>query len=104
MYRLESSLNVYQRLKQCLFEIHPEIKLVLASCDYALASLGFVDYPPCVIHVDLTQEDMEELLEELMDFEIDSVDMPELSKEYQTYVKYGWMWDIFYSAEYIDPC
>jgi len=103
MYRLEVPLDVYQRLKQCLFEIHPEIKLVLASCDYALASLGFVDQPPCVIHVDLTQEDMEQLLDELMDFEIASVDMPEQSKEYQACVKYGWLWDIFYSAEYIDP-
>ena len=80
---------MYKRLKLLLFEIHPEIKLVLASCDYALASLGFVDQPPCVIHVDITQEEMEKLLDELMDFEIASVDMPERSKEYQAYVKYG---------------
>ena len=45
---------------------------------------------------------MEKLLDELMDFEIASVDMPERSKEYQAYVKYGWLWNLFYSAEYID--
>ncbi|MBR5429271.1 MAG: hypothetical protein IK116_01960 [Firmicutes bacterium] len=103
MYQLAVPLNVYQRIKQNLFEIHPEIKVALVSCDYALASLGFVGQPPCVIHVDLTQEGMEQLLDELMDYEIDSVDMPKQSKEYQAYVKYGGLWDIFYSAERIDP-
>ena len=108
MYKLELSLDVYQRLEKCLSEIHPEINLILVSCDYALASLGFVAQPPCTIQVDMTEQECEALLDELMQYETDAYNQPdtqmlEKTLEYQTYDKYGWMWDIFYSAEYIEP-
>ncbi len=108
MYRLELSLDVYQRLKQNLAEIRPDIKLSLVSCDYALASLGFVDRPPCIINADLTKQEYESLLDELMEYEIDAYNQPiderniEKTPAYQKYVRYGWMWDVFYSAEYMD--
>lgn len=108
MYKLELPLDEYQRLEKCLSEIHPEINLVLVSCDYALADLGFVESPPCVIKVELTEQECEALLYELMRYEVDAFNQPddqisEKTPAYQTYVKYGWMWDIFYSAEYIEP-
>ena len=107
MYKLELKLDVYRRLELCLSEIHPEIKLILVSCDYALAALGFADQPPCTVHVDMTEPERETLMDELMQYEIDAFNQPdtqilEKTPAYQLYEKYGWMWDIFHSAKYID--
>lgn len=99
IYKIELSLEVYEKMKQCLSEIHPEIILNLVSCDYQLASLGFVKSPPCVVEFDLTDEQMNNLLDELMELETDSVEMPKDSPEYQAYEKYGWMWSYLYYAE-----
>lgn len=108
MYKLELSLDVYQRLEKCLSEIHPEINLIFVSCDFTLASLGFAEQPPCVIHADLTRGELESLLDDLMQYEIDAYNPPETqgeperTPEDQKFIRYGWMWDIFYSAEYIE--
>lgn len=94
MLHLEMPLNDYEKLNHCLSEIHPEILLNLVACDQALASLGFVESPSCVIEVNSTNDELDKLLGELMLFEIATVDMPCQSKEYQLLVKYGWMWDV----------
>lgn len=110
MYRLDLPLNTYRELKQRLSEIHPEIELTLVSCDYALAALGFVDEPPCIVHFDMTEEELDDLLDDLMEYEIDAFQVDngtqsawEKTPEYQAYVKYGWMWNVFYYAKTIEP-
>ena len=108
MYRLDISLPTYESMKQRLSEIHPEIELELIVCDYALVTLGFVKDPPCIVHVDLTEEAYNDLMTELMDFEIAAYNQPESERHpektpvYQQYLRYGWMWDYFYWAKIWD--
>ena len=102
MYQLEISLDKYEKLKQCLSEIHPEIAVTLVSFDYALASMGFAEQPPCTVDVDLTEEGCRELLDELMQYEIDAYNQEgsyykiKKTPQYQKYLRYGWMWDLFH--------
>lgn len=101
MYQLKMPLKEYEKMKECLAELHPEIDLELISCDYALATLGFAESPPCAIHVSLTREQMDILLDELDMFDMDTGIYPEWSLEYQKARKYAWMWPAFSSAEWI---
>ena len=44
-------------------------------------------------------KEMNTLLDELMEYETDSVDMPESSLQYKRYERYGWMYDLLLCAE-----
>ena len=103
MFKLSMSLKEYERLRQSLSEIHPEILFEVVSCDYALAALGFVSSPPCEFTVNVTNDKLEELLDELMDLEINAVGLPEHTEAYRRYQKYGWMWDVLRFAEPMTP-
>ena len=99
MYRLKISLEVYEKLKMCLGEIRPGFNVILTFCDYALSDLGFVSSPPCIVDVLIDTKEMNTLLDELMEYETDSVDMPESSLQYKRYERYGWMYDLLLCAE-----
>lgn len=102
MYRLKMSLKEYERLKECLSELHLEIILELVSCDYALAKLGFVESPPCVIHVPIEEEQMEELMDELDWFDYEASEEPVWSPKGKRARRYAWMSSVFLHAEQIE--
>ena len=108
MYKLELSKKEYELFKNTLAEFRPNIKIELIQCDEALERLGFCESAPCIIHVDLTKEDMETLIDELMQLEMDAFNT-ETGEDplpndplYMLYKKFGWMWGYFYSAEWIE--
>ena len=108
MYKIEMSKTVYESLKSDLEKFRPNIQLILVECDDALERLGFCESAPCIVHVDLTEEEMELLLDDLMQLEIDAYNT-ETGKDplpndpfYLLYREFGWMWGVFHDAEWID--
>lgn len=85
----------------------PDIRLRMIDCDYHLERLGFCDSAPCVIRFEITEEERDWLMEQLMDMEGSAytTDSPsETSPEYKRYKKYNWIWDLLFYADYVpDP-
>ena len=102
MYQLKMPLKEYEKLKENLLELHPEIVLELVSCDYALTALGFAESPPCVIRVPITGEQMEALMDELNWFDYEASEEPMWSPKGKRALRYAWMSSIFLHAELIE--
>lgn len=98
MYRWETDKNTYLRLKECLNELHPEIKIEMIACDENLEKLRFAQSAPCVVNLCLTKEQRKNLLDELEMIEMDAIDFRD-RKSNERYEKYGWLWDAFYDLE-----
>lgn len=99
----------YERIKALLPDIKPDIKITLVCCDDNLEKMGFCSSAPCIVCFDLSLDELEKLLDDLMQIEVDAFntadgnDPPENDPYYQKYLKYGWLWDImFYAKEDID--
>lgn len=108
MYQLEIEKSVYMKLINCLPELISDVDIQLITCDENLASLGFVKDPPCLLQIDITSEQLEALLEELIWMETeaysDEKGMEEESgKAYERYARYGWLYDYLYDLSEIDP-
>lgn len=100
---IETTETTYLMLKECLNEIYPSIKVELISCDPALKALGFVKEVPCTIKVDATSQQLQDVLDLAIDFEVAAYNTPsgfdKKSEEYRDYERYGWLYDFFY--EYV---
>ena len=105
MIYLNIDKNTYSQINELLPDIWPEIQIELLVMDENLERLGFCESAPCRVSVDLSAEEYEQLLDELMQLEIDAYNTRdgknplEDDPEYIRYCKYGWMWDVLYSAE-----
>ena len=106
MYQLEMKKVTYNNFKVGLKEFRPNIKFYLVSCDDALEQLGFCNSAPCVVNVDITQEERNTLIDDLLQLEIDlfsKYDIPDKSDPlYIDYEKYSWMWWLFENAISVD--
>ncbi len=95
----------FEDIKRALQEVYPSARPEHIVTDYVLKQLGFVDYPPCIFSLDMTWNEYEEMMDELMQLEIDAFNTPdgkmpaEDDPAYQRYGKYGWLWDMFYNAK-----
>ncbi len=98
MYRWETDKKTYLRLKECLNELHPEIKIELIAYDENLEKLAFTQSAPCVVNLYLTKEQRRILLDELEMIEMDAIDISD-KKSNERYEKYGWLWAVFYDLE-----
>ena len=101
---IETTETTYLNLKECLNEIYPSIKVELITRDPALKALGFVKEVPCVIKVEATSKQLEDVLDLAIDYEVAAYNTPsgfpdEKSKEYRDYKRYGWLFDFFYEYE-----
>ncbi len=106
--------NIFKRdadkLMNLLFDLRPGWNVQVMEGDVNLFKLGFVNDIPCSVQIDITEEDAEELREELYDMETDAyiheelldIPMSKLSdkeKEQQCmakqdldrYQKYSWL-------------
>ena len=108
MYKIEITKEVYENLKKDLAKFRPNIALILVECDEALERLGFCESAPCIVHIDLSEEEMEILLDDLIQLEVDAYNtetgahpLPD-DPFYLLYKGFGWMWGVFYYAEWID--
>ncbi|MGN0624494.1 MAG: hypothetical protein ACI4JA_11195 [Oscillospiraceae bacterium] len=108
MYRIEMPKSIFERIKARLPEIYPDIMFNLVVCDDALENLGFVNDAPCIVDFYINEERYDELLDDLLQFEVDAFNTvdgcyPDKNdSQYQDYLKYGWMWDWFFHARRIE--
>ena len=71
--KVETDMPTFQRLTKCLAEIYPQATAELLASDPALRDLGFVHEIPCTIEVHATQEQINEIKEMAIQFEIDAI-------------------------------
>lgn len=95
IYKLETTKEKYLKLKERLFELNPNIKLVLVSCDDNLEKLGFTDSAPCVVDLYISEEECESLMDELMSMEEDAYASNDKENR-EKYDRYGWIWDVLF--------
>lgn len=69
IYKLEITKEEYLKLKERLFELNPNIKLELVSCDDNLEKLGFTNSAPCKVDLHINEEEHKRLMDELMSIE-----------------------------------
>lgn len=94
----------YGTIEEHLHAVIPSIIMSHVVTDEKLKQLGFVDHAPCVFSLDMTRDDFEDMMDELMQLEVDAFNTPDGSMPpeddplYLKYLKYGWLWDMFYNA------
>ena len=66
MFYIETDKVTYNQIKTLLPDIKPDIKITLMSCDDNLEKLGFCSSAPCVVCFDLTFDELNHLLDDLM--------------------------------------
>lgn len=98
MYQWKTDKKTYLKLKKQLYELHPEIKVELISCDENLEKLGFTQFAPCTVNLHISIEQRKNLMNELKMIEMDSVDNED-KKSKERYERYGWLWAVFYYLE-----
>lgn len=60
------------KLISAIADLRPAMHIRVISEDTALYQLGFVQYVPCLIEIDASDEEIEELVEEVQQMEIDA--------------------------------
>lgn len=102
------SKKEFENFKDTLERFRPGIKLEIVQCDDALEWLGFCNSAPCVVNIYLTEEEIDNLMDDLMQLEIDAYNT-ETGEDplpndplYLEYKEFGWLWDYFYNAEWVD--
>ena len=109
MIYLNTTKKTYERLKSCLPDLFPNVRIDVLVMDENLERLGFCESAPCELTINLNSKELEDLLDELIDIETDMVVACdgyyygyENNYYYKRYEKYGWMYDIFYYVEAVD--
>lgn len=90
------------KLKECIGELMPSVKVNLIAEDTNLHKLGFTNEIMCTVELNLSDEQREELIEMCIDFETDAFmyePVDEQSEAYKNYVRYSWIVDFFYGLK-----
>ena len=99
----EESIETYQALKDGIKELIPEIEVKLLKEDINLFNLGFRSYIPCDIEIIATYEQIDELMDKIIQFEVDAYDTPngrepkETDENYIKYQRYSWIYSLLKS-------
>jgi len=64
---------LYNQISVLLPDIWPNIKINLLVADENLEKLGFCKSAPCLMTIDLSENEYEQLLDELLQLEIDAI-------------------------------
>lgn len=62
--------DLYLELKEYLEELYPQIEIRLISSDPMLKALGFVEKIPCTVEILATDEQIEEIQDKALSFEL----------------------------------
>lgn len=96
----EESKEIFQALKDCINELKPEIEVKLLKEDINLFNLGFRSFIPCDIEIIATDNQIDELMDMIIQFEVNAYDTPngiepkETDENYIKYQKYGWIYGL----------
>ena len=93
----DTDIDTYYRLKECLYELFPEIKVKLISSDPMLKKLGFTETIPCVVEVCAENKKIDEIRNIAIDYEITACALDDYPDEndivYRNYLRYSWLYD-----------
>lgn len=95
----EESKETYQYLKDYIKELMPEIEVNSLKEDINLFNLGFRSYIPCEIEIIATDDQIDELMEMIIQFEVDAYDTQngepkETDENYIKYQRYSWIYSL----------
>lgn len=94
--KIEIDIPTYERLRACLSERYPDVKVRLIASDPMLKKLGFVEAVSCTIDLIATQEQAEQIMDDAIDLEVAAFNVDdERSEEWKLYEQYGWLFDFF---------
>lgn len=94
--KIETDIPTYERLKSCLSERYPDVKVRLLVSDPMLKKLGFVEVVPCTIELIATHEQAKHIMDDAIDLEVDAFCIDdEKSEEWKLYERYTWLFDFF---------
>ena len=94
--KIETDMPTYKRLKRCLSERFPDVKVQLITSDPMLKKLGFAEKVPCTIDVIATDNQAEQIMDDAIDLEVRAFMIDdENSEEWKQYEQYGWLFDFF---------
>ena len=91
--------ETYQYLKDYIKELIPEIEVKLLKEDINLFNLGFSSHIPCDIEIIATDDQIDELMDMIIQFEVDAYDTPngepkETDESYIKYKRYSWIYSL----------
>ncbi|MBQ3195298.1 MAG: hypothetical protein IJB65_02415 [Clostridia bacterium] len=92
-------------LQTLIPELYPNVPFSLITEDNCLVALGLCDSAPCIVEFNLTEDEFDQLLEDLNEIEVAAFNTPsgthpnKDNTAYQKYLKYGCLYDILYNAE-----
>ena len=98
--KFEVTLEEYEKLKEALAEVFPNIEVELLVRDDALYNLGFTDKTPCIIDLKASEEQFDEIIEFAIDLEVEVYNVPDDRKidkndtSYIKFEKYGWLFSL----------
>lgn len=100
--QLEMDKDSYDTLQEFVREVYPQIKVSLVEADGMLFNMGFSDRVPCIVKIEVTEEQVNEILDITMWYEINAFNNEcdynyKNDHDYMLYEKYGWIWDFFYN-------
>lgn len=104
MIQIQVNTDEFQKIKNLLPDICPEVFFELKCQDHNLVNFGICDNAPCIVEFDLSIDDFYEILDLLNDLEIDAFNTnsgmdPEADDyAYKKYLKYGCLYNILYNA------
>ena len=105
MLKFHLDKNDYEKVAELLPELFPEIEIQLEMCDENLVNLGFCQFAPCIVTLNISQEKFEDIIDELIDIETDAFDTKygnhpkDDDPIYQKYLKYGCLYNILNNVE-----
>ena len=105
MLKFHLDKNDYEKVAELLPELFPEIKIQLEMCDENLVNLGFCQFAPCIVTLNISQEKFKDIIDELIDIETDAFDTKygnypkDEDPIYQKFLKYGCLYNILNNVE-----
>lgn len=100
MILVETKISDFNTVRKLMNDLFPQIKLELISD----ISLPWIELP-YAFTMSVSLFELDAVMEDLMQLEIDAYNteddkMPPSSDPlYKKYIKYGWLWDLFYDAK-----
>lgn len=89
-----------REVKEKMYELYPTIPVKIVEGDYNLFKLGFVDNIPCALEINITEEEINEVIDEMTNMECiayNCTDPVENSAEMLRYLRYEVLQNLFLS-------
>ena len=102
MMKIEITKEQYNLLSEYFAEYQSDVTVNLIVCDENLEKLGFCKSAPCYVSLDLDYDRINEILEQLDEFEIEAHydhTYPKDNFYIQRDKKFGWIYSYLLNAE-----